>query len=71
MQLGECRIELVGETTPCRRMDEVAPGLESALRKNWRGGAFGRVVAGGVLHVGDEVAWVTDVVNAEESATGR
>lgn len=51
--LGECRIELRGETRPCERMDEALPGLRAALSPPWRAGAFGRVIQGGVVRTGD------------------
>lgn len=54
LHLGSCVIELVGETVPCERMDEAVPGLRAALSENWRGGAYGRVVTGGTVSVGDQ-----------------
>jgi protein-tyrosine-phosphatase len=59
IRLGACEVRVGGETTPCERMDEAAPGLQEALRPSWRGGVFGQVIRGGVLRVGDPAAWVT------------
>lgn len=53
--VGACAIEIRGETRPCERMDEALPGLQEALRPDWRGGVFGGVVVGGSVHVGDPV----------------
>lgn len=55
--VGACRIEIGGELTPCERMDEAAPGLRSALQTEWRGGVFAQVLEGGIVRVGDPVAW--------------
>lgn len=49
------RIETTGECDPCRRMDDVAPGLKAALMPFWRGGVLGTVLTGGEIAVGDEV----------------
>jgi MOSC domain-containing protein YiiM len=60
LQLGACQIEVVGETRPCERMDEAVPGLRSALDDGWSGGAFGRVVRGGDVRVGDQARFIDD-----------
>lgn len=60
LQLGECRIEVAGETRPCERMDEAVPGLRSALDPQWRGGVYGRVIRGGALRVGDVARFISN-----------
>ncbi|MCJ2181637.1 MOSC domain-containing protein [Novosphingobium sp. 1949] len=50
-----CRIETTMECDPCRRMDELAPGLMAALTPDWRGGVLGRVLDDGPISVGGEV----------------
>jgi MOSC domain-containing protein YiiM len=49
------RIETVLETEPCERMDDLLPGLRTALARDWRGGVCGRVLTDGEIAIGDEV----------------
>lgn len=48
-------LSILAEIDPCERMEELAPGLYDALRRDWRGGAGGRVISGGVVRVGDAI----------------
>ena len=56
LRLGGCTIRLLGETRPCELMDEMKDGLRNALRPAWRGGAYGEVLEGGEIRVGDPAA---------------
>lgn len=57
LRLGATRVLIHGETTPCRLMDDAYPGLQEALRPDWRGGVYGEVLEGGPIAVGDPVDW--------------
>jgi len=52
LRLGPCEVEVVGETAPCRMLDEVRQGLLAALKPERRAGVYGRIVTGGTLEVG-------------------
>jgi MOSC domain-containing protein YiiM len=56
LAIGETEILIHGETKPCERMDADALRLRETLA-DWRGGAFGEVVNGGRIRIGDPVAW--------------
>ena len=57
LAVGKTRILIHGETKPCDRMDAAAFPLRETLSPDWRGGAFGEVVNGGTIRIGDPVAW--------------
>jgi MOSC domain-containing protein YiiM len=57
LRLGGTRIRIGGEVKPCERMEEAVAGLRAAMYPEWRGGAFGQILDGGPVTVGDAVEW--------------
>ena len=73
LRLGPVRVRILGETKPCERMedavlglrhvpgaermDEAVPGLRRAMYRDWGGGAFGKIIEGGLVTVGDRACW--------------
>ena len=53
--IGDTKLEVTGETTPCSKMDRSQQGLQEALRPAWRGGMFARVIEGGHIAIGDVI----------------
>ena len=56
LRVGNVRLAIGGETTPCERMDDVAQGLRELMRPDWGGGVFAQVLDDGIVTVGDTVA---------------
>lgn len=57
LRVGGCRLQIGGELTPCKLMDDALPGLHAALRPEWGGGVFTAVLDGGPIRIGDPVHW--------------
>jgi len=55
LTLGQVQILIMGETEPCKRMEEIQPGLQSALEPYWNGGVYGIVQNDGEIQLGDDV----------------
>jgi len=67
---GTCHLRILGETTPCSRMDEALPGLADEMISDWRGGAFAEVLTGGTIAAGATLEWVAeDSISAELPAS--
>ena len=62
--IGEVVLEVTQETKPCSLMEAAFPGLRAAMRPEWRGGVLCRVIQGGEIMLGDEVALRTTVVDS-------
>jgi len=60
LRVGPVALEVTGVTWPCRRMDEVHPGLLKALAQNARGGVTCTVSNDGEVRLGDLVEVLFD-----------
>ena len=60
LQVGSMRLQILGETRPCERMEQAVSGLRSALSPDWRGGVYGTVLNDAELEVGDPVFWAAE-----------
>ena len=63
LRLGGTRIRIAGEVKPCERMEEAVPGLRALMYPEWKGGAFGQILDGGAVSVGDAVEWEEPVTS--------
>jgi MOSC domain-containing protein YiiM len=59
LRVGPVLLEVTYPTTPCARMEAARAGLRKALYPEWRGGVTCKVLEGGRVSVGDEVAVVS------------
>ena len=51
LEIGGSQLEIVGECTPCSRLDEIRPGLQREI--SGERGVLARVVQDGTIHVDD------------------
>jgi MOSC domain-containing protein YiiM len=70
LEIGSATVLIGGEVTPCERMEQLLPGLQMAMRPDWRGGVFAQILTGGTIRVGDLVA-LRPTSNQANSTTDR
>jgi len=58
IEIGSARLQVTMETDPCSRMEEQCAGLKAALEPDWNGGVLCRVLRGGSISIGDNVALI-------------
>ena len=59
LRIGPAVVRIYNMTRPCEQMDDAQQGLRDALRPEWRAGAYGEIVEGGVIRIGDTAEWLT------------
>ena len=57
IRIGDCLLQIRGETRPCTLMEDQLSGLRDALDPEWRGGVFCTVLSDARIQVGDAVSW--------------
>jgi MOSC domain-containing protein YiiM len=57
LRIGPMLVRIHNMTRPCEQMDDAQQGLRAALGPRWRAGAYGEIVEGGVIRVGDGAEW--------------
>lgn len=55
LRIGAVRLMVMVECDPRERMDALHPGLQAALRPDWRGGTCCRVLRAGMVNIGDTI----------------
>ena len=55
IRIGSALVEIIGEVVPCHVMDGAHDGLKRALKPEWRGGVYGRIIATGQVNIGDKI----------------
>lgn len=56
IRFNQVELLICAETEPCRKMDQYHQGLRQALTPDWRGGVCCKVLTGGVINVGEQLA---------------
>ena len=54
--VGNALVEIIGEVVPCHVMDAAQKGLKDALKPEWRGGVYGRIIQSGTVHIDDPIS---------------
>ena len=60
LSIGDAKLLVHGELTPCFRMEEQVSGLHDQLLLDWRGGVFCEVLEAGEIRIGDSLELVED-----------
>ena len=54
--VGNALVEIIGEVVPCHVMDAAQKGRKDALKPEWRGGVYGRIIQSGTVHIDDPIS---------------
>ena len=56
IRIGTALVEIIGEVDPCHVMDAAQNGLKDALKPDWRGGVYARVIEAGTICLDDQLS---------------
>ena len=56
VRVGTALVEVIGEVDPCYVMDAAQNGLKDALKPDWRGGVYARVIESGIVVNEDKIS---------------
>ena len=58
VRVGTALVEVIGEVDPCYVMDAAQNGLKDALKPDWRGGVYARVIESGIVDSDDKISQI-------------
>ena len=58
VRVGTALVEVIGEVDPCYVMDAAQNGLKDALKPDWRGGVYARVIESGIVASDDKISQI-------------
>ena len=58
VRVGTALVEVIGEVNPCYVMDAAQNGLKDALKPNWRGGVYARIIESGTVSQDDKISQI-------------
>lgn len=58
IRIGTALVEVIGEVDPCYVMDAAQNGLKDALKPDWRGGVYARVIESGTVRPDDQISQI-------------
>jgi MOSC domain-containing protein YiiM len=67
LKIGSAELLITRETDPCKRMDQLHPGLGEVLQSHWRGGVCCRVLKAGTIKLGDCVEILDEKARAPDA----
>ena len=58
IRIGTATVQVLGEVDPCHVMDEAYMGLKDAMKHEWRGGVYARILKEGTVKIDDKITLI-------------